>query len=278
MPFCIRCEPANCGNIEGVISISLSTRGNFKTVDTSDCGKLSGGGGQAGFTPNQVFAGPVGSISPGSNGGSGGGSGSSSKKTIKGPIIGNITLTAYAFNAGQDPWNNIRCEGTIQASQNVIQKQDYFSDSTYLIPEDNASVQFTGDIGSVATIDNVAFSTEERRLQNINGISLGTRLGVDVGSSFKFTGGPISVEMPSKDNFYTVFNFGCCFLVGFNYSVNFPTQPATVSYNFQFIKNGAKNNAGLGNGTNGGINVDNINNSPSIVSAADIFNLNDAGF
>lgn len=267
MPFCIRCEPANCENIEGIISISLSTRGTFKTVDTGTCKSSSTGSGP-GFLPTQTLGSP-GSISPGVNAGGNSGSLSNSKKTIKGPITGSISITAYAFSASADPWNNVRCEGNIQASQNFIQKQDYFSDSTYIIPEDNASVQITGDIGTIATIDDVMFSTEERKLQNINGISIGTRMGVDVGSAFKYIGGPIQVTMPNKDNFYTVFNFGCCFLSSFNYSVNFPSQPATVTYTFQFVKNAAENNGGKGNGTNGGIIANNINTGISI-SAADI--------
>lgn len=263
MPFCIRCQPANCGSFENIISINLSISSNFKELSTEGCN--SNFGSPAVINPPLSIdpTTPASTIiSPGVTRGRG-----TSRKVINGPLVGNISVTAYAFGAGQDPWNGSRCEGTASANQGITQKQDFFSNSTYIIPSKNANSSIKGDVGSIASISEVYVSTEERRLQNINGISIGTRLGIDLGSSFSYTGLPIAVDMPNNSNFFNVLEFNCCFLTSFSYSVNFPTQPAQATYTFQFIKNGASNNGGRGTGNKaGGLSLD-----IDTLSPADIF-------
>lgn len=267
MPFCIRCEPASCGAFENIISINLSINANFKEIDTRDCNPSFTGGGPNPPLATNPSTPATGTISSGSSTGSS----STSKKVINGPLIGNISVTAYAFGIGQDPWNGARCEGSASASQGVIQKQDYFSDSAYLIPNDSANAKISGDIGSIASINEIYVSTEERRIQSLNGISIGTRLGVDLGASFSYTGLPIAVEMPNKNNFFNVLDFNCCFLTGFSYTVNFPSQPAQATYSFQFVRNAAKNNGGRGAGGTGGTGGI-IVTDPDSISSVSIFN------
>lgn len=250
MPFCIRCEPADCPGFDSIISISVSLNSNFKTVDLKECQPTG-----LANTPNppldldpSTITQPPGFISGDISSGSGG---NSALSVINGPITGNISIVAYAFGQGQDVWNGSRCEGTASASQGVIQKADYFSDSLYLIPNDTTNAQIKGDVGNIASISDVIVTTEERRLQNLNGISIATRLGIEAGTSFSYTGLPLAVTMPDTDNFFNILDFKCCFLTSFSYSVNFPSQPAQATYNFQFIKNGAQNNGGKGTGNNG---------------------------
>ena len=70
MPFCIRCAPFDCAD-EGLISVSWSTRPNFRILE-KEC-------------EDSYF-----------------GSSSTGDVTIPGPALGSVNVTAYAFDGNRE--------------------------------------------------------------------------------------------------------------------------------------------------------------------------------
>lgn len=196
MPYCLRCIPFSCGGSTGLISINWSTSNNLSLIDP-DCGP-----------------------------------GSPSEKELLGPTTGTVSINAYAFSAGSDRWAGSRCQGSAQASQTVIMKYDANTDKHYLIPSKNHSAQITGDVGNLATIETVCTTTSVDS-KIVSNTTITTQLETQLGKNFKYNGEPLAVEIPFLGS-YEVFGQRS-FLTNISLSVDFPSQPATVTYTFQFI-------------------------------------------
>ena len=197
MPFCLRCSDFDC-QTTGLISISTTPNSSVKPIEDDGCQPIGGG--------NQYVPGP-GSVSVG--------------------------ITAYAFELGQDKWLGSRCKGSVQASQTNILKYDAITDKWWFIPSRIHRAQIQGDVGGSCTLGNVMFEGTVADAQLMNGVSITTEMGVQIGAVLNYTGAPLPLSLPDL-NTYTINLKGnhTGYLSSFSLTVDYPT-PAVVNYGFE---------------------------------------------
>jgi hypothetical protein len=165
MPFCIRCAPYNCGSIEGVISLNINMNSNVRPViEDPSCG---------------------------------GGSGDPTEKYIPGSSTATFSLSAYAFKRGENPWGNLRCKGQAQASQSNIVKYDLITKKFWIIPSRVHRAEIAGDIGEFCKIDQILFEGSRVDSNLVNGVTITSELGVQIGGQFSYMGNPLKIKIPT---------------------------------------------------------------------------------
>lgn len=200
MPFCIRCSDFNCGGSVGLISVSLSPSSSVRPVDDADCDPES------------------------------------SSNYVPGPSLISAQITAYAFAPGEDKWLESRCKGSASASQTNIQKYDYKTDKWWFIPSKSHRAEIRGQIGK-CSLGQVFFEGAVADSQILNGTSITTELGIQIGAEFSYIGHPLPVNIPDLVPWTLDLGVGQVLTAGFinsiTVNVDFP-NPATVTYNFDF--------------------------------------------
>jgi hypothetical protein len=204
---CKKCVPFPCSGFEGIISLEVNVRGSSSWLS-----------GECTQAPGQTV-------------------GASGDTYIKGPVVGNISMSAYAFVKGDaDIWLGTRCFGQAQGNQSIIQKYDGDSDRYYLIPSKDNSATIVGHIDdSVASMD-VSCNTPitSFRSQLMNNATVTSSYCTYVGHNLEYKRAPIAFKFPLLTRAFS-FNGRTCFLTTFNLNIDFP-NPATVDYGFQFIE------------------------------------------
>lgn len=197
MPFCIRCSEYTCGGV-GLISINMTSNSSVRYNEDEECS-----------LPGEHL------------------------DFIPGPATGSVSINAYAFGPGEDKWLETRCKGQAQANQSNILKYDLCTDKYYFIPSKTHSAQITGTIGKVR-LGKVFYTGRVADSTLVNGISISTELGVQMGAELEYEGHPLPIKVPDLEP-YTI-DFGdprTGFLNSININVDFP-EPATVTYTFDF--------------------------------------------
>lgn len=214
MSFCIRCGPSPCPGA-GIISMNVTSSSSARALDPDSC-------------------------TPGSD---------ATTEYIPGPSVGNLTIQAYAFGSGDsDKWGGTKCKGTAQASQSNIQRYDSRTNTWYIIPSKIHKAQITGGLiealssdkgpvsGSIISMKKVFYKGETYESQITNGISITTQMTTVLGAEFSYSGPPIAVDIPDVKGSYSIASAG---IVGarissISLSVEYPSNPITVSYTFEF--------------------------------------------
>lgn len=160
---------------------------------------------------------------------------STSTDYIPGPGTGVVTLTAYAFEAGQDKWLGSKCKGQAQASQSNIIKYDGKTDQYYLIPTKVHRAQIAGDLGNAVTLEKIFFKGRNIDATTPNGATIATELEVWLGAGFSYSGPPMAISVPDLEPYTIDIGDGTtrAFIASVNVNVDFP-QPAVISYSFEF--------------------------------------------
>jgi hypothetical protein len=205
MPFCVRgCEAPGC---DGIISVQLNASGSSTIVGGSCSSNSGGGGGGQQFVP--------------------------------GPINGTVSVQAYAFSSGKDPWLGVRCVSRASASQNNIIKYDGKTDKHYIIPTSNHSGQYTGLKPEGVTLNEPCFSGETYSAQLVAGsVTVSTKMGLQVGYNFEYSGDPLSVTFPDKKAYSVSFVkiSEPLYLNQFTLDIDYPNSPAIAGYGWQFLR------------------------------------------
>lgn len=200
MPFCIRCSTFNCNDSVGLISLTMSPSSSVRPVEDADC-------------------------SP-----------SNANQYIPGPSLVNVQINAYAFAPGEDKWLDSRCKGSASAGQTNIQRYDYKTDKWWFIPSKAHRAQINGQIGK-CFLGQVFFEGVIAESQVLQGTSITTELGTQIGAQFSYTGHPLPVSIPDLTPYTLDLGTGQVLRAGFinsvNINVDFPS-PATITYNFDF--------------------------------------------
>lgn len=203
MPFCIRCSPYSCGDLEGIISVNLSMNSSVRpAIYDPACG---------------------------------GGSGAVEEKYIPGSATGVFSITAYAFKRGEDPWGDIRCRGQAQASQSNIVKYDLLTKQNWVIPSRVHRAEIAGDVGAFCSLDLVLFEGSRVDSTLVNGVTITSEIGVQIGGQLSYYGNPLNIKIPTLTPFTLLGDkTEHAYINSFSFSVDYPNQPPTVSYSFEF--------------------------------------------
>lgn len=208
MPFCIRCVPYIC-DIPGLISLEVSSRSNLMFIN-KECSDPFPSIDPLGCSENNCY--------------------------LKGPAVGNINVSAYAFTKNdQDQWLGVRCFGQAQGSQTVIQKYDAFSNQHYLLYSKDNSGLIAGDMPpSVARLGIFCETADNYKAQLINGATITLKYGVEMGGNLEYYKSPLPFNMPLGDGDVYGFLGRACYMTSFDLNIDFPS-PAIVNYSFQYI-------------------------------------------
>lgn len=160
-----------------------------------------------------------------------------------GSTVSNLSISAYAFLPGEDPYLGATCSFSAQASIPWITKYDCFTGQTYFIPKSGGKASVTNRIASGINTNIIDLSCSP-------GI-IGRSFNADASSgpatpylmadredgyNLVYTGNPISINS-GVPQMYTI-NLGTAgiiegFLQSFSLSVN-PPDVAKVQYSFAF--------------------------------------------
>jgi len=237
MPYCIKCVPFDCvggdggrGSLlpagAGIISLEWSTSTSLRYL-------------------NDMCTKP-----PSLGGNSSEGGGNSESEYMPGPVLGNVALSCYAFTAGDDRWLGVRCMGRVNGSQQFMQKYDYQEEEYYLIPTRNNTGQITGDVPtSVAELQDKRCETTTYRAVSMNGATVATEMGTELGGKLAYYKHPIQFEFPIMEHSFSILGFSCV-LTSFSLNIDFPNPPI-ANYTFQFIGQCDGSSSGGGGGGGG---------------------------
>jgi hypothetical protein len=160
---------------------------------------------------------------------------SSSGLILLGATLNSLTITAYPFAKGGDPFLGVSCNASANASVRWLQRYDCNTDTTYFIPQSGGVANIiNGPINGVqlvcdANVNSRSFSANASSGPVTPYITSIQRNGFNL----RYTGLPISVESGSPSP-YSI-NLGpfsvVAYLQSFSLTVN-PPSPANVTYSF----------------------------------------------
>ena len=155
-------------------------------------------------------------------------------KYLPGPTTGSVSVTAWA--RGADLWLGSRCRGQASASQSNIVRYDLITNKWYIIPSEVHNAQIVGEV-PLASLGCIFFTGVSLESQLLNGVSITTEMGVEMGAKFTFGGGVAGApnEIPDKKAYnIDVAGVSEAYVNSISISVDYPNNPATVTYTFDF--------------------------------------------